>query len=139
MARASHLLLARTILVDAGRRLSKSTCLQSSSEIDSITPKREKICNVSYTPCLGLNYNSQTNGEVERGVASQLLTLINTIKPIPVSKLIVIAATNSISPAPLVSPTPRVISRSFALTQNSLTTLILSRYVTYDIAIVILG
>ncbi|KAG6817312.1 hypothetical protein H0H87_010329 [Tephrocybe sp. NHM501043] len=60
-------------------------------EIDSIAPKREKDAS---------NPSSQTNGEVERRVVSQLLTLMDGLKAR--SNVVVMAATNrpnSIDPA----------------------------------------
>lgn len=71
-------------------------------EIDSIAPKREKVC-ISSMPRFLRSSNSflvQTNGEVERRVVSQLLTLMDGLKAR--SNVVVMAATNrpnSIDPA----------------------------------------
>lgn len=70
-------------------------------EIDSIAPKREKV-NHSLLPNLHDidDVTCQTNGEVERRVVSQLLTLMDGLKAR--SNVVVMAATNrpnSIDPA----------------------------------------
>lgn len=70
-------------------------------EIDSIAPKREKVCLSVLTSRLAiLTPSGKTNGEVERRVVSQLLTLMDGIKAR--SNVVVMAATNrpnSIDPA----------------------------------------
>ena len=68
-------------------------------EIDSIAPKREKVSSPICTVPLRSNFY-QTNGEVERRVVSQLLTLMDGLKAR--SNVVVMAATNrpnSIDPA----------------------------------------
>ena len=73
-------------------------------EIDSIAPKRDKVRlfepPASAVPALILDMIPQTNGEVERRVVSQLLTLMDGMKAR--SNIVVMAATNrpnSIDPA----------------------------------------
>lgn len=68
-------------------------------EIDAIAPKREKVNNNTTSQLKCLTF-IQTNGEVERRVVSQLLTLMDGMKAR--SNVVVIAATNrpnSIDPA----------------------------------------
>lgn len=68
-------------------------------EIDAIAPKREKVNNNTTSQSKSLTF-IQTNGEVERRVVSQLLTLMDGMKAR--SNVVVIAATNrpnSIDPA----------------------------------------
>jgi transitional endoplasmic reticulum ATPase len=70
-------------------------------EIDSIAPKREKVSSLGINSRkFKLMYSHQTNGEVERRVVSQLLTLMDGMKAR--SNVVVMAATNrpnSIDPA----------------------------------------
>jgi len=69
-------------------------------EIDSIAPKREKVSSSIIPPTLLRSNFCQTNGEVERRVVSQLLTLMDGLKAR--SNVVVMAATNrpnSIDPA----------------------------------------
>ena len=68
-------------------------------EIDSIAPKREKVSLIIALVFMSLT-RWQTNGEVERRVVSQLLTLMDGLKAR--SNVVVMAATNrpnSIDPA----------------------------------------
>ena len=69
-------------------------------EIDSIAPKREKVRCATHSVCFLYSFRLQTNGEVERRVVSQLLTLMDGLKAR--SNVVVMAATNrpnSIDPA----------------------------------------